>query len=436
MRKRGGLRLTAAALFAATVVAGMFRENVWQRFVPPETTGARITEEALAEYEEEREISGEENSLIEVSSLWLEQYFAQLTGWKVPYDYRVQRVEIEQAEVLDALSEPYVQLDYSVYVASANRQIMQNLNLIGTDTRRKYTGQTVLRWNRTREGWELAEQMLPVQYQLQTPELQEEIREPQTEHYSMKTEEMMTYWVKDGVLYVTYDGGETFREVPDGYEKVCRTGNGGYNELLSDNSYVVTPEFTGFAAYSEEGVSLLFSLDGGQTWEENPITAPAYPARTFLSKTEQGCYVTAAVDRSLGSDYYGTWRSEDLKNWSRISIPERLWSNLDCALWTDGRTGYYAKGEALYMTADGGTSFRSISLPEGEGIAERLGFYPYDTIEEIYQENGTLYLVVGQGDDGDYLKDGKLQKALYQSTDGVTFTFVEEIPDDTPELAG
>ena len=45
-------------------------------------------------------------------------------------------------------------------------------------------------------------------------------------------------------------------------------------------------------------------------------------------------------------------------------------------------------------------------------------------------------MVVGQGSDGDYVKDGKLSEALYQSADGVTFTFVKEIADDTPEEAG
>ena len=35
-----------------------------------------------------------------------------------------------------------------------------------------------------------------------------------------------------------------------------------------------------------------------------------------------------------------------------------------------------------------------------------------------------------------YVKDGKLSEALYQSADGVTFTFVKEIADDTPEEAG
>ena len=44
----------------------------------------------------------------------------------------------------------------------------------------------------------------------------------------MRTDREETYYIDDGVLYVTYDGGETFAEVPDGYERVCRETNGLY----------------------------------------------------------------------------------------------------------------------------------------------------------------------------------------------------------------
>ena len=57
-------------------------------------------------------------------------------------------------------------------------------------------------------------------------------------------------------------------------------------------------------------------------------------------------------------------------------------------------------------------------------------------IEKMYEKDGILYVVMGQGDDGDYMKDGKLAEALYRSEDGVNFSFVEEIADDTPEQAG
>ena len=59
----------------------------------------------------------------------------------------------------------------------------------------------------------ITEKMRPVEYQIQSPEFQEEIRTPKTQHYAMRTDRKETYYIDDGVLYVTYDGGETFAEV-------------------------------------------------------------------------------------------------------------------------------------------------------------------------------------------------------------------------------
>lgn len=90
----------------------------------------------------------------------------------------------------------------------------------------------------------------------------------------------------------------------------------------------------------------------------------------------------------------------------------------------------------MSMTEDNGASFQEIVIPEAVEVTAGLGFNSFDTVERMYEEDGILYAVVGQGDDGDYVKDGKLAEALYQSQDGKTFTFVEEIADDTPDQAG
>ena len=128
----------------------------------------------------------------------------------------------------------------------------------------------VIRWEKSGDStYTIAEKLRPVQYQIRTPEFQEERNTPQTEHFQMRTDEQMTYYIKNEVLYVTYDGGENFVEVPDGYEKVCTMANGSYNELLPYNSYLVTEEFTAFVTHN----SLLYSTDKGETWKESQIYA-------------------------------------------------------------------------------------------------------------------------------------------------------------------
>lgn len=411
--------IAAGAILALLMAAAGILLYVWHRYEMPQIVGDTVESERY--------------DLEEISWRWFSQYFDQFDGWLVPCDYRVVNARIENMEILTDLEMPCIQIDYEIYTAGSGSGIVQALDLSDTDTRRVYTGQMVLCWEPDEDDiYRITEKMSPVQYQMSTPEFQAERQKPQTKHFEMKTDEPMTYYIRDGVLYVTYDSGENFIEVPDGYEKVCSQSNGTYNELLPYNSYVITEEFTGFVA----GHSLLYSTDRGETWNESRIRQSGYAANPFLSVTDSGYYVTMAADRSLGSDYYATYYSEDLKNWTSITLPDYFCTNLTCSFWTKDGRGYYAKDESMMATLDGGKTFQDIVIPEAEEITERLGFNPFDTVEKMYEEDGILYAVVGQGDDGDYVKDGKLREALYQSEDGSTFSFVEEISDDTPEAAG
>ena len=378
-------------------------------------------------------VESESDGLEEISRKWFSEYFRQFHGIFVPPNYHVVHARIEDTQLLDDLDTPYIQIDYEVYAPFSGSVIVKEVQLADTDTRSLYTGQKVLSWEPDGDDiYRITEKMSPVQYQISTPEFQEERQEPQTQHFEMKTDEPMTYYIRDGVLYVTYDSGEDFIEVPDGYEKVCSQSEGTYNELLPYNSYVVTEEFTGFVT----GHSLLYSTDRGETWSESQIRQGGYAANPFLSVTDNGYYVTMAADRSLGNDYYATYYSEDLENWTPITLPDYFCTNLTCSFWTRDGKGYYAKGGEMMATLDGGETFQDIVVPGAEEITGELGFDPFDTVEKMYEKDGTLYLVMGQGDDGDYMKDGKLSEALYRSEDGVNFSFVEETADDTPEQAG
>ena len=296
--------LVGAAIFlAALFLGGVFREFVWSLFSPTSVVGDTV-----------RCVS---DDLETVSRKWFGEYFSDLEGWTVPYNYRIENAEITSAEILTDLEEPYIQLDYQVYAASSNNAVMNNLELIQTGERRVYTGQMVLRWEQTEwDTWQIAEKLRPVQYQIMTPQFREEADMPQTQHYKFQSDKEMTYYVQDETLYVTYDAGGTFMEVPDGYEKVCKEPNGTYDELLDENSYIVTEDFTGFIGYTDQGTELRYSEDMGQTWQESLITEGGYKARSYLSRQNGVCYATFAADRSLGSDYYGSWWSEDLNTWT------------------------------------------------------------------------------------------------------------------------
>ena len=84
-----------------------------------------------------------------MSRRWFSEYYDQFKGWSVPYDYRITDAAIDRIEVLTDLETPYVEIDYTVHVASANDRIVQNLELTGTDSRRVYNGQMVIRWEKS-----------------------------------------------------------------------------------------------------------------------------------------------------------------------------------------------------------------------------------------------------------------------------------------------
>ena len=42
----------------------------------------------------------------------------------------------------------------------------------------------------------ITEKMRPVEYQIQSPEFQKEVRKPQTEHFAMQTDREETYYIR------------------------------------------------------------------------------------------------------------------------------------------------------------------------------------------------------------------------------------------------
>lgn len=413
-------KIILAVLLLLAVCTGLLL-LIWSQYQPPEIVGAQL--EAKSEYE----------SLESVTERWFQQWSQQHQGWKVPPSQRIKTASITSLEVLEP---EMIEIHYTTAISGWNKEVVSNLELSSTDEENCYQGQWVLQWRQKDGVWTLLASMSPVQYQLQSKEFWQETQIPQTEHYAANLEEECSYLVQDETLYVTYDYGEHLTEVPDGYQLVCSTPNDRYDEYLPGTSYLVTPELTAFVGYSDGSALLLYSTDAGASWQQSPIyTEGAFRANTFFSQTDSICYATFALDRTGGSDYYGTFRSSDLQHWERIELPNGFISNLSCCSWTDDNTGFYSSGAQYYMTTDGGTSYQLYDLPQDEELIASLGFNPYDSLEQVYLAEGKIYFVLGQGEDGDYAKDGNLLKARFVSDDGIHFSFVEEFT-DAPTPAG
>lgn len=64
------IMISAAIFLWAFAAAALFREFVWDRFIPPQTTGSSVEY-----YADDPEM---------VSRIWFQEYFDQLKGWTVP----------------------------------------------------------------------------------------------------------------------------------------------------------------------------------------------------------------------------------------------------------------------------------------------------------------------------------------------------------------
>ena len=79
----------------------------------------------------------------------------------------------------------------------------------------------------------------------------------------------------------------------------------------------------------------------------------------------------------------------------------------------------------LYVTEDGGLSYHP-SVFQGVGVTLEDGYFynPYDYPQMPYEEDGHLYVLCGQGADGDYAGGDSAGMALFTSADhGYTFIY-------------
>lgn len=146
-------------------------------------------------------------------------------------------------------------------------------------------------------------------------------------------------------------------------------------------------------------------------------------------------YRFVVLDAALGSRMYGIIRSEDggesWRMWSNMPFGEDLGGGID-AVFLDENLGFATLShnggdEAdLYVTVDGGVSYTKAVL-EGYTVTLDNGYTytPYDFPRMPYEEDGAIYVLCGQGADGDY-DGGDRKLARYKSEDGgYTFSQVD-----------
>lgn len=157
-----------------------------------------------------------------------------------------------------------------------------------------------------------------------------------------------------------------------------------------------------------------------------------------IYKAEDGMeYRLVGVDRAAGSSYYVLLGTYDHGATCAFLNTDPFNGNGGTAKWLsflNEKIGFsclaYSGGNygSLYRTEDGGRTFTEIKYPSAKILLSDNTYYnPFVMPQQVYEEDGKLFLVVGQGPDGDYYNENKRCMGLYVSKDlGITWEYVGE----------
>ncbi|WP_207694117.1 hypothetical protein DOK67_0001945 [Enterococcus sp. DIV0212c] len=234
--------------------------------------------------------------------------------------------------------------------------------------------------------------------------------------------------VKGETLYVTYDSGEHWVEVPESLEKIqFGEYTPSYDNNLMEKSYFLTKENTSFL-YENLGLKLLQTLDQGKTWQKYEISQENAGIRfrkiDFLSKDfGYVIYSGGRVARQEGTIAYLT--HDGGKTWKETASTNQT-SLVQDGGFIDENTGFLSFGAApnLQVTKDGGVSWKTatIQVPEKYKAIFLVAEMPSKAGDQ-------LELLLNQGEVGDYR--GGLVKGKFISKDnGENWVFDREVESD------
>lgn len=191
--------------------------------------------------------------------------------------------------------------------------------------------------------------------------------------------------------------------------------------------------------------------DGKENIPEEPApTSVTEEQKAYYLSLEAACSDTLsdgtemrllATDRACGSSYYTligvkdgtcTFVNTDPFNGSGgevlfITFPDQETEQRK----NIGYAGLAYSGGSLgsfYITEDGGRHFQALEISEPRiPLSDDTTYCPFIMPEEVYEENGAVYLVMGQGPDGDYHDETGYPSGLYRAEDGRTFQYVKSI---------
>ncbi|MEG0774229.1 sialidase family protein [Clostridium sp.] len=384
-------------------------------------------------------VESETKDITLVGTKWLEAYLQQYEGKYVPRSKKVLGYSIDGVYAKDA---NVIQIDFSIVPKLLNEKTSSFWN--GAIMENKINCQWVLcfKEEESSEGslrYTLSKLQSPAGYDL---EKYQTSGEKEKDEYKQQYEaeipyevQQYTYKINNKICYVSYDKGSNWKEVPIDLDTLVAVGDGReYFNKLQEGSCVISPEKTAFiyGGTREIPLNIIYSDDSGSTWKTSEISKVIDSARVkFCSfPTDKIGFVVATSGRAMTQEGQLIYKTIDGgATWSEVG-PGPSTKLLISARFIEENIGFmsYKRIEgaesSFYRTEDGGKTFQPVNLPVVKQEWMGQTFEPFIQTETPFMENGELYLLVGQGESGDF--NGGNVMGKFKSIDkGKTWTFVE-----------
>ena len=236
-------------------------------------------------------------------------------------------------------------------------------------------------------------------------------------NYNSVNVEANDYKIKNGILYISYDG-ESVKEVPGDFSDV---------QEFEDGTYQVEEEKSFFVYRNDEKEYLIYSDDMGINWNTVELGNTSVQVMQFVN-TNVG-FMLEFKDVAMGIAFGDIKKTTDGgKTWQVVfngfgNEGEEVFRRGSRIKFFDENLGFMTMPEVsgntseLYITRDGGISFTRMNVQQTE---EDSAIYDYYELPEK-DDDGTLTLEVGQGSDGDY--EGGNSKIYYSYDEANTWEF-------------
>ncbi|MEH7076523.1 WD40/YVTN/BNR-like repeat-containing protein [Neobacillus drentensis] len=411
-----------------------YRYYMLSKIKPPEGFSIEVDKEDLA-------LAG---------TKWLEAYIGQYRKGYVPRDRRVVEYSTSHMEVKE---DGVLQIDFSIVTRKLDERTSSIWN--GVLEQNSVKCQWVLRFRKdvTSDGnyiYKVDKLQSPAGYDL---EKYQTSGQKERDEYKQKFEaeipyekKQYTYKIENKTCYVSYDEGLTWKQVPVSINKLTAVGDGRpYLNQLQEGSFIITPEKTAFVygGTREAPLTLVYSEDRGETWKSTEISTALQSARVrFCSfpSTSEG-YIIVAGDRAMSQEMQIIYQTTDGgSSWKEVGKGART-SLLQSGGFVESNLGFmsYPKIQGaetnFYRTEDGGKTFEPVIIPVVKQEYLGMTLEPFIQPETPYSDSGQMYLLVGQGPEGDF-KGGTLMVRFKSTDKGKTWSFVDLVEPPAKKEAG